>query len=123
MEQQHQTKIGKTLHADWEAETECDIGNSRVIVLRTGKHTQRGRVVGVATCVTGHKREGHFRSHRFNLGGTGGDLSRVLLVAQGKRGTEKAIRDTHAQALLEIDKVLAEAREYYRLQDEAAQPA
>lgn len=119
MEQQVTTNVGKTLHGDWEAETTIELGNSRVLQIRTSKHTVRGRAAGVSTRATGHKREGHFLSHRFAMGGPGGDFSRNLLVDPGKRGTEKAVREVHARALQELDKVLEEVRAYYQAEDEA----
>jgi len=55
---------------------------------------------------------GHFQTTVLGVGG-GGDFSRTLASQPGARGTEKAIRAMHAQALAQLEEVRAQALAHY----------
>ena len=125
MQEQPATTIGKHVRNGWEAETRFDIGNSRIVIIKTGKHSVRGHAAGIAAEATGYKLEGGFLSHAFTMFANdgSGDFRREVMVDADKKCTEKAVAALHAQALLKADEVLEAAREHYRKQLEAKQAA
>ena len=125
MQEQPATTIAKSKHNGWEAKTRFDIGDSRVVIITTGKHSARGHAAGIAATATGYKVDRGFLSHSFVMFANdgSGDFRREVLVETDKKCTEKAVATLHAQALFKVDEVLEAAREHYRKQLETTQPA
>jgi len=117
--QDYKTKVRKGRDG-WEANSEAEIGQTadgaRILKLSTSK--TRGGIAAFASvcirkdCATGFVSETHALFADFTRSG--------IAMAPGRRATEKAIRDVHATALLEMDALIDEATAFYAAKEQEA---
>ena len=105
----------------WEATSEAQIGQTtegpRILKLRTSK-TRGGVAASASVCIRSYCEATGFTSETYNI--FGGYSKSGIAMAKGRRGTEKAIREVHAQALLEMETLIAEATAFYEARDAEA---
>jgi hypothetical protein len=105
------TTVKRSSRGELSAMTVVPLGfDRRELRVETSK-SYNGGVDCSATCVQVDA-NGFGYSLRLGLGGDG-DYSKRLVVARGMRATEKNIRAVHAQALAQLDQVLAEVNAKY----------
>ena len=125
-----ETTVKKHDHYGWQAQTFIALGaavdafgkpGERRLLIETCKGYGPGKALHSRASVSLHTSDGCY-AHAFGLGTGLGDYSRVILRS-GARCTEKAVRELHAEALLQADACMAEARAWYARQEcEKAHP-
>lgn len=106
----------------WLAVTCIELGERRVLMLKTGRHTVRGIAVGVEAMATVYQAEpsgvlGHTQAlfgHPLD-----GDFCQQVVTSSGKC-TEHNVRTLHAAALDKVDDLLAGITKFYRAKAERA---
>lgn len=111
---QGQTIISKDIRNGWTAKTNVELGENRVLEVSTRK----GSGGALVTTAYVHTREGNFLTHRFNIGGPGGDgdYSERLEVSKPARVTENAVRDQHTRNVLNLDAIVPRALAHYNVE-------
>jgi hypothetical protein len=103
----HETRISKTMHGVWKAESSVMLDDTLCFTLTTMKRAS-GSVVTSASVA---KREGNFYTHR-----TYEDYSRQLDSHKYPRVTAKVVENQHIFALSGIDDYINEARAKYGIE-------
>lgn len=114
----YQTEMKKD-KSGWEARTEIVIGIAPVDTMNDTEGTRLLSLVtsknyngNLETRATVFNVRAHSRQHAFGLAG-GGDFSKKVCAQVGVKGTEKAIRTAHENALQFLDGLIIEAKSYY----------
>ena len=100
----------------WRAETRVDLGpvtnhrgeGMRVLTINTWKHSNGGIYTSASAAV---HLDGMTSFEIF------GDFHKTLIPRDGTKCTEKAVRQWHERALLQVDGVVAEAKAFYAAKD------
>jgi hypothetical protein len=108
----HQVRLEKSKHRGWQATTDIPLEAPRVLRLNTSKREQHGRAAGVSTYASVHKVDGPFITMDLF-----GDFSKTVALDASARSTEKTVTLVHAQALGQLDAILAEVKAYYAAKD------
>jgi hypothetical protein len=103
----HETRISKTMHGVWKAESSVMLDDTLCFTLTTMKRAS-GSVVTSASVA---KREGNFYTHRMYE-----DYSRQLDSHKYPRVTAKVVENQHIFALSGIDEYINEARAKYGIE-------
>jgi hypothetical protein len=103
----HETRLGKTMHGVWKAESSVMLDDTLCFTLTTMKRAS-GSVVTSASVA---KREGNFYTHRMYE-----DYSRQLDSHKYPRVTAKVVENQHIFALSGIDDYINEARAKYGIE-------
>jgi hypothetical protein len=109
---EHQVRLEKSKHRGWQATTDVALEGTRVLRFNTSKRESNGRAAGVSAFASVHKVERGFMS--FELFG---DYSKTVALDANARSTEKTVALVHAQALGQLDAILAEVKAYYAAKD------
>jgi hypothetical protein len=112
---EHEVKLAKGRDG-WEAKTSIELPDNRVLVIETGKYSERGRAAGVKAIAQVYTRDNGFLSMRmepFSSNPLDGDFRKVVLVREGKC-TELSVRTLHSQALVLVDTLLVEVAAHYQ---------
>jgi len=102
----------------WEAETVYPLeivgtdNLGRPVEFKLFLKTRKDSYGKLATDATVYRIGAHFRTHAFSFGGHG-DFSRAITKTT-TRGTEKNVRQQHAEAEAQIAGVLDAARKHYQ---------
>ena len=86
----------------WAAESRVDLGNGRVLTVKTSK----GAYGGLTTWASVSVRDGDFLSHRLYQ-----DFSKGIITSNPSRVTAKVVEAQHA--LINLDEVLAMVEQHY----------
>ena len=97
------TRIQKSKILGWNATSEIELGNSRVLTIRTCKRNG-GVIVSHASVA---KREGSFLNHLIFQ-----DFS-ARIAFGGKRSTEKAVTELHLS--IDFESVIKAANDHYEV--------
>lgn len=112
METLQQTRVIRDRNG-WHASTRVELAHSRVLELRTRRHSSASKLVTRATVSTV---EGSFLSHAVGYGTASGDFSQNVIVESRSRITEKVVREQHEAALSQIDRIRATVAAFYEAQ-------
>ena len=118
--QDYKTECAKSRDG-WEARSEAEIGQTdegpRILKLRTSK-TRGGIAASASVCIRKKCSASGFVSETYNI--FGGFSKSGIAMAKGRRGTEKAIREVHAKALMEMETLITEAKAFYDAEEAEA---
>lgn len=119
------TKMEKSTHGGWRAETNIPLGTievkefgkiimaERELSITTMKRSN-GRITSYASVSIVHGEEGH----KIRTTEIFGDFSKKIIERDGK-ATEKSVKICHEQALILADGVKAEAEAFYAMKKQS----